>query len=69
MSTDATASNHDSSDDQLEDAIVAIRHALQGLRYGHVVAIVQDGMVIQVDRTERRRLRPPTPRLRTRSRS
>jgi len=32
--------------------------ALEGLRYGQVVVIVQDGVVIQVDRTERRRLRP-----------
>ncbi len=43
--------------DPLEEAIVAIRHALQGLRYGQVVITVQDGLVIQVDRTERRRLR------------
>jgi hypothetical protein len=35
----------------------AIRHALNGLRYGQVVVIVQDGVVVQVDRTERRRLR------------
>ena len=43
--------------DPLEDAISAIRHALQGLRYGQIVVTVQDGVVIQVDRTERRRLR------------
>ena len=35
-----------------------VRRALRGLRYGQVVVIVQDGVVIQVDRTERRRLRP-----------
>ena len=43
--------------DPLEEALLAIRHALQGLRYGQVVVTVQDGLVIQVDRTERRRLR------------
>jgi hypothetical protein len=34
-----------------------IRHALRGLRFGQVVVIVQDGVVVQVDRTERKRLR------------
>jgi hypothetical protein len=46
------------SDDPIDDAIAAVRRALEGLRYGQVVVIVQDGVVIQVDRTERRRLRP-----------
>jgi hypothetical protein len=39
------------------EAMEAIRRALNGLRYGQVVVIVQDGVVVQVDRTERRRLR------------
>ena len=39
------------------EAMDAIRRALRGLRYGQVVVIVQDGVVVQVDRTERRRLR------------
>jgi hypothetical protein len=39
------------------EAMDAIRRALSGLRYGQVVVIVQDGVVVQVDRTERRRLR------------
>ncbi len=29
--------------------------ALRGLRYGEVKVIVQDGVVVQVERTERRR--------------
>ena len=36
----------------------ALRHveeALRGLRYGAVTIIVQDGVVVQVERTERRR--------------
>ena len=32
-----------------------IRSALNGLRYGTVTVIVQDGVVVQVDRTERLR--------------
>jgi hypothetical protein len=39
------------------EAVDAIRHALRGLRYGQIIVIVQDGVVVQVDRTERRRLR------------
>ena len=38
------------------EAIEAIRHAIRGLRYGQIVLVVQDGVVVQVDRTERRRL-------------
>ena len=30
--------------------------ALQGLRYGTVTAVVQDGVVVQVERTEKFRL-------------
>ena len=33
-----------------------IRSALNGLRFGTVTVIVQDGVVVQVDRTERLRL-------------
>ena len=47
-------------DDPTDDWVAAVRTALEGLRYGQVVVIVQDGVVIQVDRTERRRLRPQT---------
>jgi hypothetical protein len=36
-----------------------IRAALEGLQYGHVSVIVQDGVVVQIERTERRRLRGP----------
>ncbi len=40
-----------------EDTISQVRDALRGLRYGSVNIIVQDGVVIQIDRTEKRRLR------------
>lgn len=38
-----------------------IRQALQGLRFGNVTIVVQDGVVVQIDRTEKRRLRIPRP--------
>ena len=33
-----------------------IHDALHGLRFGMVTVIVQDGVVIQIDRTEKKRL-------------
>jgi hypothetical protein len=38
-------------------ALATIANALRGLRYGQVTIVVQDGVVIQVERTERIRLR------------
>ena len=39
------------------DATLArIEAALRGLRYGSVLAIVQDGVVVQIERTEKTRL-------------
>lgn len=40
-------------------AIEEIQDALQGLRYGSVNVIVQDGIVVQIDRMEKRRLNNP----------
>jgi hypothetical protein len=37
-----------------------IVEALRGLRYGTVTVVIQDGVVVQVDRTEKRRLRGET---------
>ena len=36
--------------------LTAITQSLSGLRYGQVTIIVQDGRVMQIDRTDRRRL-------------
>jgi hypothetical protein len=36
-----------------------VRTALEGLQFGSVTIIVQDGVVVQIDRTEKRRLRGP----------
>jgi len=35
----------------------AITDSLRGLRFGVVSIIVQDGVIVQIDRTEKRRLR------------
>ncbi|MBL9123504.1 MAG: YezD family protein [Planctomycetaceae bacterium] len=44
-------------DVDVEAAFEQIRQALRGLRYGDVRVTVQDGVVVQIERTERRR--PP----------
>lgn len=34
-----------------------IRSAIRGIRYGEVRVVIQDGVVIQIDRLEKRRLK------------
>jgi len=38
------------------EALRRIGDALSGLRFGSVLAIVQDGVVVQIERTEKSRL-------------
>ena len=47
------------SDARMELALNQIRDALRGLRFGNVVVLVQDGVVVQIERTEKRRLNKP----------
>lgn len=42
-----------------EQELAQIREALVGLRYGEISIVVQDGVVVQIERTEKRRLRSP----------
>lgn len=57
-SNSANANGHN---DRLQSALDQIRDALRGLRYGSLTIQVQDGVVVQIDRTEKRRLqRPPS---------
>ena len=39
-----------------DHALEHIRESLRGLRFGSVLIIVQDGVVVQIDRTEKKRL-------------
>ncbi len=43
-------------EDDADDAIGRIETALRGLRFGTVTAVVQNGVVVQVERTEKVRL-------------
>jgi hypothetical protein len=49
--------NHTSAEAEREPELAQIREALRGLRFGAVNIIVQDGVVVQIDRTEKRRVR------------
>lgn len=39
-----------------ELAVSQVRKALKGLRYGTITLVVQDGIVIQIDRTSKTRV-------------
>lgn len=62
------SSSHDSPSSAAPDtparhpALDRIDDALRGLRYGSVLAIVQDGVVVQIERTEKTRLPFPEKR-------
>jgi len=45
-----------SDPERTREALARISAALRGLRYGTVTAVVQDGVVVQVERTEKIRL-------------
>jgi hypothetical protein len=49
-----------SSEQELQLSLEQIGGALRGLKFGSVNVIVQDGVVVQIDRTEKLRLRNPT---------
>ncbi len=54
MSADLPAAD-DTSQKPMD--VKAILDALRGLRFGSVTVIVQDGVIVQIDRTEKRRIR------------
>jgi hypothetical protein len=45
-----------SHEDPQEATLKLIRNALENLQFGYVTAIVQDGVVVQIERTEKRRV-------------
>ena len=42
----------------LEESIASVREALSGLKYGSVALTVHEGRVVQIDVTEKKRLKP-----------
>jgi hypothetical protein len=46
-------------DTQKDNWVEPVRNALAGLKFGSVVIIIQDGVAVQIDRTEKLRLDRP----------
>lgn len=42
----------------LEESIASVREALSGLKFGNVSLTVHEGRVVQIDVTEKKRLKP-----------
>ena len=55
---DAARTTHE--DPRAAIALDKVRDALANLRFGTVTIVVQDGVVVQVERTEKVRLARPT---------
>jgi hypothetical protein len=55
--TNPLSQNPSAIEDGRDQELAQIREALRGLRFGTVSIIVQDGVVVQIDRTEKRRVR------------
>jgi hypothetical protein len=51
------------ADDTVEAVLAQVRELLDGVRFGSITLVVQDGVVVQIDRTEKRRLQPSARRL------
>jgi len=56
MNADSTHDHDGSAQDRGHEALERIDAALRGLRFGTVTAVVQDGVVVQVERTEKFRV-------------
>jgi hypothetical protein len=54
--SDPSTEQRPSDDNYSAHALARVRDALSGLRYGEVTVIVQDGVIVQVERTEKLRL-------------
>ena len=56
-SAPTTESSRRLREESVEKLILQVRQALSGLRYGQIVITVQDGLPVQIERTEKTRLR------------
>lgn len=61
MSHEITDEPNLPADARTDAGLRRIGDALAGLRYGSVLAIVQDGVIVQIERTEKTRLDKPAP--------
>ncbi|WP_226016755.1 YezD family protein [Novosphingobium sp. FKTRR1] len=54
--TPAAAARGDAA--HIEESIASVREALTGLRYGSIALTIHEGRFVQIDVTEKKRLRP-----------
>lgn len=54
----ATRESRAEAENLLESGLASVAEALQSLRYGSVLVTVHEGRVVQIDVTEKRRLKP-----------
>jgi len=57
MSTSQNA-RPQSESDLLEEGLLNIRQALEGLRFGNIAITIHEGRIVQIDVTEKRRFAP-----------
>lgn len=57
MSTPENASRPDPTA-LVEESLASVRQALSGLKYGNISLTIHEGRVVQIDVTEKRRLKP-----------
>jgi hypothetical protein len=57
MGQDSAARGADSNESRHEAALAQVQLALRGLRFGTITITVQDGVVVQIERTEKFRLK------------
>lgn len=58
MVDDATRLRFLDTQRQLEHSLASVREALNGLQFGNVSLTVHEGRVVQIDVTEKKRLKP-----------
>lgn len=56
--TNSPAAPRNEAERHLEESIASVREALADLRYGNVSLTVHEGRVVQIDVTEKKRLKP-----------
>jgi hypothetical protein len=56
--TTSPASQPSDAERHLDESLASVREALTGLRFGMVALTVHEGRVVQIDVTEKKRLKP-----------
>lgn len=57
-SVDAAEAGAGTAAQLVEETLASVRRALQSLRFGQIAVTIHEGRVVQIDVTEKTRLRP-----------